>query len=656
MKLRVPLSCLGLLAAACTSTPPPGGQCDAGLQACADQCIDPVSDPLNCGGCGQICPAGQGCTSGVCCPAGLTNCSGSCVDLQRSLANCGACGQVCTSGQVCSNAECGATCLPSEELCLPLDGGASYCALVSTDNGNCGGCGVVCPGGQVCSSGQCALTCQQGTLDCGGTCVDPLTNNAHCGAQDDCLGNNAGTPCGAGQICSGGTCGLSCGNDFLDCGGTCVDPQTSNVFCGATGACGQGSGDAGVLCPAGELCSAGSCGLSCQSGLLDCVGTCTDPLTSRAFCGATGNCGAGGVGAPGKVCASGFICVNGACEASCTAGYTACTPDGGTSYCADLLVDALNCGACGTACASGQKCNGDGGCAETCTAGFTACTPADGGAPYCANLTDDVNNCGACGAPCAGTCGLGLCCPLGDTVCSGSGGPYCALLAEDSANCGQCGRACPGACAGAHCYPLDGGYSVGTGTLTFLDACDGGVVVLANVAACTTGIPLPLPFSLTFFGVTYGNFDPSADGYVMLTGSGPPGVNCQSGGTGGIPSPNLPGPALLPYNVDLVQRGGVCFQTFGAAPGRRFAIETNDAFLSSDSSADLTFEAVLNEADNSIDFVYATLSDDAGTATGAVCSVGLNNDGGTEGATYEYFDAGTLAPGLDVHFAPQPLY
>ena len=37
-----------------------------GLTDCGGACIDIFSDPFNCGGCGLICPGGQGCSGGVC--------------------------------------------------------------------------------------------------------------------------------------------------------------------------------------------------------------------------------------------------------------------------------------------------------------------------------------------------------------------------------------------------------------------------------------------------------------------------------------------------------------------------------------------------------------------------------------------------------------
>jgi alpha-tubulin suppressor-like RCC1 family protein len=57
------------------NTPCPGGLCDgvgdcnpcsAGLSLCSGTCVSESNDPNNCGGCGNVCPAGDICTEGAC--------------------------------------------------------------------------------------------------------------------------------------------------------------------------------------------------------------------------------------------------------------------------------------------------------------------------------------------------------------------------------------------------------------------------------------------------------------------------------------------------------------------------------------------------------------------------------------------------------------
>lgn len=51
--------------------------------------------------------------------------------------------------------------------------------------------------------GQSKPDCKVGLVDCGGSCIDPLTDPNHCGAATGCTG---GQSCGTGFACSGGTC------------------------------------------------------------------------------------------------------------------------------------------------------------------------------------------------------------------------------------------------------------------------------------------------------------------------------------------------------------------------------------------------------------------------------------------------------------------
>jgi hypothetical protein len=102
----------------------PTGQ--LGLCGPGGECADLASDPLNCGGFGFACPAGQTCQHGAC---------------SGSPSNCGI-GQI---GRFC-NLDAG-----TSYICCPGVG----CIDTSQDAQNCGRCGALCPEGQTCNAGVC---------------------------------------------------------------------------------------------------------------------------------------------------------------------------------------------------------------------------------------------------------------------------------------------------------------------------------------------------------------------------------------------------------------------------------------------------------------------------------------------------------------------
>jgi hypothetical protein len=75
---------------------------------CGGECVDPTSDPANCGSCGHAIGAHQQCAQGTIeCADSYASCAGSCVDFNNDANNCGSCGHACAAGLTCS-AGCGA--------------------------------------------------------------------------------------------------------------------------------------------------------------------------------------------------------------------------------------------------------------------------------------------------------------------------------------------------------------------------------------------------------------------------------------------------------------------------------------------------------------------------------------------------------------------
>ena len=151
----------------------------------------------------------------------------------------------------------------------------------------------------------------------------------------------------------------------------------------------------------------------CPAGTKRCAGKCVDLAKDDDNCGACGT-----------ACKTGEVCSAGKCALWCQKGLTECS-----GKCVDLLSDLANCGKCATACKAGEVCSA-GKCALSCQKGLTDC------AGKCVDTGKDSKNCGACATACkvgevctAGTCALS--CQKGLTVCAGK----CVDLQADNKNC-----------------------------------------------------------------------------------------------------------------------------------------------------------------------------------------------------------------------------
>lgn len=324
---------------------------------CGSGCINVLSDPNNCGSCGNACLPSQVCSVGRCmagCTARQTDCNRSCVDLSTDSMNCGMCGHACPNNLVCAAGSCGCTTISGSSHGLTEC--SMECVNLDSDRRNCGSC-----------SHECLTTCPSRAWTCDSQGIHCGPAGTGCGGTVDCGGcPTMGDTCGGGGV--PGTCGH---------GGTC-----RRLTCS----------DLGVTC--------GSYGDGC-GGTIDCGG-CTLPDT----------CGGGGInGQCGRP-----VCSHMTCMDMCPSGTTFC--DG---VCFDLSNDASNCGGCGISCGYGGTCSGGschcGGAtpdANGADAGHDVCSP--GGCTYCpgpgcVNTASDLSNCGACGMACprGQFCAMGAC-------------------------------------------------------------------------------------------------------------------------------------------------------------------------------------------------------------------------------------------------------
>jgi hypothetical protein len=169
-----------------------------------------------------------------------------------------------------------------------------------------------------------------------------------------------------------------------------------------------------------------------------------------------------------------------------------------------------------------------------------------------------------------------------------------------------------------------------------------------------THTALTIPFAFTFYGAPQTHIWPSTNGYAIFDAVTPP-----VDSTGGIlPTAAETSPAVFPFWQDLILRptptSDLCYATSGAAPNRRFVVEWLNAHAYAEITPDtthLTFEVILNETANTLDFVYNTLTAPVGDETavnGSQAAIGIQSQDGT------FFTAhtGTVAVGRGLHYAP----
>ncbi len=446
-----------------------GGLSDCDLDAANGCETNTTGDALHCGSC-SACPgrasAVASCVDSVCvyaCTPGTDDCDGDpsngCEADLSGPATCGSCANVCSAAPFATAAcgpggTCGFSCDSGREDC---DGNAmNGCETdIAADELNCGGCGVPCTGtaGTVatCTSGVCTLTCAGGLLECDGNLangceVNPVADPLHCGSCAAC----ASVP-GATASCLASACSYGCMTDFRDCdlvaaNGCEVDVRTSTANCGGCGtACTPPA-------HATSHCAARACGFDCIAPFADCDGlagngceadTSADPL----HCGTCPNV------CPARSRAT-STCTASGCGYSCTAPFSDCDGVASNGCESDPGSDPLNCGGCGTLCATPAHATptcGASGCGYACIAPYEDCDGmASNGCER--NTQTDLLNCGTCGVVCATpvnaapSCAASSCgytCSVGFSDCDASDANGCERSTlTDILNCGGCSNVC----------------------------------------------------------------------------------------------------------------------------------------------------------------------------------------------------------------------
>lgn len=445
---------------------------DSARDGCETNIKADPGDKANCGGCGFACDTlntiSVSCTSGVCnyqCKTNFGNCNGlqagnlddGCeASLLSDPLNCGACGNVCSSAGgtgVCTNGVCSTVCDANHRNC---DGSMLNGCEVDITNSvaNCGACGVKCQGSNAtwsCVAGACNVTgCSGGFGDCDlsdpNGCEAPLNSLSNCGGCNNVCGSQNGT-----ASCNGTSCAISCFASYGNCDGDFANGCESSVntdplHCGVT--CTKCDEPANST----RKCVAGLCGYDCKTGFADCTaaaGCETSTATSTTNCGSCGNICTVLNGAPN--------CVGGACGiASCASGFGNCDGLVSTGCETDTKTSTSHCGGCNKPCSGGANANpvcNTGVCALACITGYGNCD--NSAATGCeTDINSSTLHCGGCNKPCTGmhasgwSCVVGFCAPTGCEEnwgnCNLIGTDGCeADLLKDPQNCAGCGNICP---------------------------------------------------------------------------------------------------------------------------------------------------------------------------------------------------------------------
>jgi hypothetical protein len=257
-------------------TVPPFEQflCGCGLLCTPDggtaaTCIDPKTDPNNCGACGTSCPTTAACQGGACvCPGTQIICGGVCVDPNSDVNNCNGCGQRCAApftscaGGQCDcpiasgTGECACGCSsPCSECEAPLVGAGGSCYATPT----------IIPG----TPGYFYPTCITSLSCLNGGCQLAMPDS---GSPQDAAGISEGDAGpGLGQPCNTSGPGPACAPSLTCSGGTCVDGAgLGGIDAGADAGPGLGqpcnilSGPA--MCAPSLTCVLGKCVVEVQPG------------------------------------------------------------------------------------------------------------------------------------------------------------------------------------------------------------------------------------------------------------------------------------------------------------------------------------------------------------------------------------------------------
>jgi hypothetical protein len=193
----------------------------------------------------------------------------------------------------------------------------------------------------------------------------------------------------------------------------------------------------------------------------------------------------------------------------------------------------------------------------------------------------------------------------------------------DRSHCGGCDRPCMmglvclmGACTDAP--PTRYMQTTPTAAeVPFLDACAAPGRMLVLPDEDDSNVMTPLPFAFRYWAT-----DLAMGAMINVTTNGWIGMDgMDDASLGGVlGDADTPNAVIAPHWNDGYTRSGICIATMGTAPNRQLVIEWTDAtyccpFPGFPDPTHNTYEIILTESNNTIDFVFQTMT---GTETGTM--------------------------------------
>lgn len=190
-----------------------------------------------------------------------------------------------------------------------------------------------------------------------------------------------------------------------------------------------------------------------------------------------------------------------------------------------------------------------------------------------------------------------------------------------------------------------GNYTINRIPENFVDISGSGTQLNLGDEGGMSGILIGFDFE--FFGVSNTTLAIVANGYLSFD-------TLITRENTAIPLPDAPNSLIAPFWDDLNPEhnpdSAVYFTTTGSAPDRVFIVQWQDIPLNTDPDSRLTFEVLLFEGNQEIQFQYTAMTDGSGTsfsgpASGSSATIGIESDDGTRGNQVSFKKDGAVGPG-----------